>query len=226
MKPSSSTHETAADEIAQAVASCRLVLRSGLLRRSSLLLCEARVGCEGRKLLRRVVANEPFLASLREIYRAADAAAAGAGASCRACGRCCRFDEAGHLLYVTPGELALLTAFPPPALDTPRRAVSDGPHCDPTASPHAPCQGPADACKRAGRCAYQAGNLCTARDRRALGCRLFSCQTGAAESLKLKYEELHGRIRRLHAEAGVSYLYVELSGALAALGGPLLFGHA
>jgi len=134
-------------------------------------------------------ANKPFLASLREVYRDADAAVRSSAAVCRACGKCCRFDEAGHLLYVTPGELALLTALPPPA----------------------------GAEIRAGRCAYQVGDICTARDRRALGCRLFFCEPDLPEIFGPQYEELHRRIRRLHTRAAVSYLYVELSGALAAL---------
>jgi len=114
------------------------------------------------------------------------AEAAAAGWACRACGECCRFEAFGHRLYVSAGELALLIGSPPAA----------------------PCE--------AGRCGYQVGPHCTARDRRPLGCRVFFCDA-PAEQAEAVYEPLHRQIRDLHDRLDLPYLYVELSGALAEL---------
>jgi len=88
-----------------------------------------------------------FLAELAAVLEEAGAAAGnGAGDPCRACGRCCHFDQMDHRLYVSTGELALLAAL--------------APACRP----------------RRGRCPYQVDERCTARPRRPLGCRAFFCQ--------------------------------------------------
>lgn len=128
-----------------------------------------------------------FLADLAAILSEADAAVADGGPVCRACGECCRFDELDHRLYVSTGELALLSAY------RPRRVC------------------------RPGRCPYQAAERCTARRRRSLGCRVFFCDPAAGEWSAALYEEHHRRIRLLHARAHVPYHYVELTAALADL---------
>lgn len=131
--------------------------------------------------------DEGFLRALAEVLQQADAALVDRAPACRACGRCCRFEEFGHRLYVTAGELALLTASLPPR--------------------------PA----RAGRCPYQLDDRCQARPRRPLGCRAFFCEAGASEGLEDLYEQFHGRLRRLHEAAGKPYLYCELTAALVEL---------
>jgi hypothetical protein len=128
-------------------------------------------------------AETRLLAELAEMLSRVDAAP---DAPCRECGRCCRFEEFGHRLYVSAGELALLTGSPPPS-----------------------------ACE-AGRCGYQVGPHCTARGRRPLGCRAFFCEM-PSERAEAVYEPLHREIRHLHDRFALPYLYVELSGALAAL---------
>ena len=129
--------------------------------------------------------DEAFLADLAEILRQADAATT--SNTCRACGQCCHFEEFGHRLYVSTGELALLTAVEPPG----------------------PC--------RPGRCPYQVGSRCTARQRRSLGCRVFFCDEAGGETSAELYEKHHGQIRRLHARSRMDYHYVELTAALAQL---------
>jgi len=126
-----------------------------------------------------------FLSDLAEILRDADAAVAAEGPACRACGECCHFNGFGHRLYVSTGELALLSA------SRPRR----------------PC--------RPGRCPYQVAARCTARRRRGLGCRVFFCDPAWQERSGALYERFHGRIQRLHGRARVPYHYVELTAALA-----------
>src|SRR5215203_2587433 len=90
-------------------------------------------------------------ATLRErvlaIYAAADAAVAAAAPRCDASGRCCRFTEYGHTLFLSHFEAEILLESAPP-YTTP--VTRDG-------------------------CPFQVDNLCTARDARPLGCRIYFC---------------------------------------------------
>lgn len=129
------------------------------------------------------------LAEVRAILEAAEAAIAGPAAApvCRACGACCDFAAAGHVLFLTTAELALLTARPPARAPKP------------------------------GRCAYQVEALCTARDARPLGCRMHFCDPAAGERCRRLYEAHHRRLGELHRRRGIPYAYVELTAALAEL---------
>ncbi len=124
--------------------------------------------------------NARFLAALRDIYRRLDAIAAQDDVTCRACGTCCRFDQVQHRLYVSTGELAFLARSP----------GSRGGDTE-------------------GSCPYQAGSQCTARARRALGCRAYFCEAPAARHEQL-YERFHDEVRSLHGRHDLSYWYVEL----------------
>ncbi|HUS48077.1 MAG TPA: hypothetical protein VM098_08155 [Phycisphaerae bacterium] len=132
----------------------------------------------------RCLDHAAFTAALRDIYARVDRAIARRKAPCRACGRCCRFDQLDHRLYVSPGELALLL------LERPKRPI------------------------RPGRCPYQRGRLCTARGRRTLGCRAFFCNERMTDFSHELYEKWHTRIRRLHEKHRLPYLYAELTVAL------------
>ena len=140
--------------------------------------------------LRAARAAPQAIVALQALYAEAAAALANVGQTCRACGSCCDFDTYGHRLYVTTLELALLTDEPPP---TP--AV------------------------RPGRCPYQHGPACAARDRRALGCRVFSCNPATADAEHALYARFHDRLGRLHAAHGIPYLYLDLPAAVQALAG-------
>jgi hypothetical protein len=146
-------------------------------------------GCGGdlAEAVERCRREAGFLAGIAAVLSDADAAVAEKSPTCRACGQCCRFEEFGHRLYVSTGELALLSA------SRPRRVC------------------------RPGRCPYQVGSRCTARRRRGLGCRVFFCDPAAKEWSAALYEELHRRIRRLHARARLPYRYVELTAGLSEL---------
>jgi Fe-S-cluster containining protein len=125
-----------------------------------------------------------FIPHLRRIYAGVGRAIARRGATCRACGRCCRFSLVDHRLYVSTGELALLSDRPP------GKAV------------------------RPGRCPYQHGRLCAARGRRPLGCRAFFCDDGLRDFSHELYEKWHARIRRLHDTHRIPYHYIELVAGL------------
>lgn len=125
--------------------------------------------------------------SLRSVYAQADAELAENAPPCEACGRCCRFAEAGHRLLVTGLELAVLTETPAAA----SRAQE-------------------------GLCPYQQAKLCAARGSRPLGCRVFFCACDDEDNSQ-RYERHHRQIRRVHAERGLPYVYAELTGALSQL---------
>jgi Fe-S-cluster containining protein len=81
------------------------------------------------------------------VYADVDRQVAAAGPRCDASGRCCRFDEYGHTLFLSQFEADILLAT--------------APHYDKPVS-------------RA-TCPFQIDNLCTARDERPLGCRIYFC---------------------------------------------------
>jgi hypothetical protein len=98
-------------------------------------------------------------AQVLAVYAAADAAVAAAGPRCDASGRCCRFTEYGHTLFISNLEAEVLLDSAPP-YDKP---VSGD------------------------FCPFQVDNLCTAREPRPLGCRVYFCdptyqETGTAIS--------------------------------------------
>lgn len=142
---------------------------------------------------------------------------------CKTSGRCCRFEEFGHRLYVTTMELAkfsreLASDHEPPS------AVRDG-SLKPSLSHRLPIlttdnlpsadRQPAD---QPPGCPFQIQGLCGVHALRPFGCRIFFCdQTSTAWQQDL-YERLHGQIRHLHDELLVPYYYVEWRYALRALG--------
>lgn len=121
-----------------------------------------------------------FLVGLRDIYRRLDAITAHANLACRACGACCRFDQARHRLYLSTGELAFLARTPQPQ------------------------GGAAEGC-----CPYQVAPRCTARVYRALGCRVYFCEAPAGRCEQI-YERFHNEVRSLHRGHNLPYRYLEL----------------
>lgn len=151
--------------------------------------------------------NAGVQARLGEIYRDMAAQISRQRPVCTASGRCCRFDEYGHRLYVTTAEIAMFTdalASRTKAQADPRRfslrVLSDNAEAN------------------AGGCAFQSdAGLCSVHDIRPFGCRIFFCDPAAERWQQDAYEHFHGRIRRLHDELGIPYFYVEWRAALAIL---------
>ena len=142
-----------------------------------------------RKAVSACLTGGAFLEAIRAIYAAVDCEVESLGVSCDACGRCCRFDLAGHRLYASAGELALLSTVAPPEGVRHRRL----------------------------RCPYQVGPLCAARDVRPLGCRAFYCGPETRDRTADIYERYHAQLRRLHERHSVPYAYAELTESLRGL---------
>src|SRR5437660_5629326 len=89
-----------------------------------------------------------------QLYEEVDRSVAAAGPVCVASGRCCRFKEYGHTLFLSNLEADVLLAEAPPY----EQPVSPD------------------------FCPFQKGNLCTAREPRPLGCRIYYCDPNYQET--------------------------------------------
>lgn len=107
---------------------------------------------------------------------------------CVLSGRCCRFDEYGHQLFVTTAELASFTADLA-ELKTPAGGWEPG------AAP--------------GGCIFQSGKICRVHLIRPMGCRVFFCDSTATQWQQEVYERYHARLKKLHQEMSIPYSYVE-----------------
>lgn len=114
-----------------------------------------------------------------ELYREVDAAVAAAGPVCVASGRCCRFKEYGHVLFVSNLEADVLLAAAPPY--------------EKPASPDF--------------CPFQKDNLCTAREPRPLGCRVYYCDPSYQETGNRITEDFLARLKQLADAHGVDWEY-------------------
>lgn len=133
-------------------------------------------------------ASRDALASrLAAFYRDVDAAVAERSPVCTNRGRCCNFDAYGHDLFVTTAELAYFVAG------------------------HRTAWRPSGSERR---CPYQVEGMCTARDRRPMGCRLFFCDETSTDWQNGEYEKRLIQLKQIGEELGVEYRYTEWLSAL------------
>jgi Fe-S-cluster containining protein len=152
-----------------------------------------------------------LLESVRAILAAADADIAARKPVCQASGRCCKFEQYGHRLYVTAAELAHFTATLATMKDE-RSTMKDPPST--VSLPQFFAQ-PAPT-----GCPYQVDNLCTARDARPLGCRIYFCDENAQSWQAEVYEKYHAQLQALHETHALPYRYMEWRAALQELRQP------
>ncbi len=117
-----------------------------------------------------------------QVYAEVDAAVAAAAPRCDASGRCCRFTEYGHTLFLSQFEADILLETAP---DYDKPVTRDG-------------------------CPFQVGNLCTARDERPLGCRIYFCDPayeGVGERIT---EDALAKLKRIADETGSDWRYAPL----------------
>ncbi len=138
------------------------------------------------EIIRTCQANAGFLEDLIRVYARLEAHQEAHTLRCLGGGACCKFDLTGQKLYASSGELALLCLQPPPS-----------------ATRHRP-----------GRCCYQRGPRCAARNRRPLGCRMFFCQNHPGKNFVPHYESYHRLIRHLHQKYCLPYVYVDALSAM------------
>jgi Fe-S-cluster containining protein len=104
---------------------------------------------------------------------------AAAAPVCEVSGRCCRFREYGHTLFLSRPEAELLL----------ESGLPDGTVVDDAS------------------CPFQIGGLCTARERRPLGCRIYFCDPRYAETGTELSERYIRRLKDLHDAEGAAWEY-------------------
>jgi len=117
-----------------------------------------------------------------ELYQEVDREVAAAGPRCVASGRCCHFKEYGHVLFLSNLEAAVLLAGAP---------AFEGP-----VTPDF--------------CPFQKDNLCTAREPRPLGCRVYYCDPSYEDTGNRITETFLHRLKQLAQEHGVAWRYAPL----------------
>jgi Fe-S-cluster containining protein len=121
--------------------------------------------------------------AILQLYAAVDAEVAAAGPVCVASGRCCRFKEYGHTLFLSHLEAEVLLASAPPF--------------DP-------------ASVSADFCPFQKGNLCTAREPRPLGCRIYYCDPNYQEKASELSERYLHRLKLYAEQHDLGWRYAPL----------------
>lgn len=126
--------------------------------------------------------NEEIRQQVLQIYAEAEQEIAAAGPVCVASGRCCRFKEYGHTLFLSNLEADLLLSGAPPY----ERPVSSD------------------------FCPFQKDRLCTARAYRPLGCRVFYCDPTYQETGNQISEKYLRRLKDLAERHGLEWRYAPL----------------
>jgi Fe-S-cluster containining protein len=145
--------------------------------------------------------------AIENIYRALQDAIDIRRPVCTTSGRCCRFDEFGHRLFVTTMEMAtFIGAREGEAPAEPGRAVPSGS----AGASHSP--------SNSSRCPFQHDRLCSAHSIRPFGCRVFFCDATSTEWQHRQYEFFQRELKRLHERLEIPYFYVEWRQALQAVG--------
>jgi Fe-S-cluster containining protein len=132
---------------------------------------------------------DQFREALQEVYAGLDAEVARLAPVCQISGRCCRFEEYGHTLFVSSPEFALLLADAPP----PSRPLDGGATC--------PWQ------DDRGRC--------SARGARPMGCRVYFCDPSYQPLAPEIAEAGIARLKRLVDDLGLPWDYAPLHRHLA-----------
>ena len=116
------------------------------------------------------------------IYAEADAEVRQAVPVCLSSGKCCRFKEYDHTLFISSIEAAVLLK-------------------------HAPAyEKPTDS----GFCPFQKENLCTAREPRPLGCRIYFCDQGYQGKMLELSEKFTRKLKDLADEKQLPWHYAPL----------------
>src|SRR5437016_10817256 len=126
--------------------------------------------------------SEELRRQVLELYQGVDREVAAAGPVCVASGRCCRFKEYGHVLYVSSLEADVLLAAAPPY----EQPVSPD------------------------FCPFQKDKLCTAREPRPLACRVYYCDPTYQETGNAISETYLHKLKALAEEHGIDWQYAPL----------------
>jgi hypothetical protein len=129
--------------------------------------------------------DEPrYWGELRALYDQVEAEVARLGPVCQLSGRCCRFREYGHTLFVSALEIEFLLGGAPKA----SRPLDQGETC-----PWQDAQG-----------------RCTARGARPLGCRVYYCDPNYQAAAPELSERFIARLKQMADRHGLPWNYAPL----------------
>jgi len=132
----------------------------------------------------RAVDVDSYRDALLALYAELDAEIARRAPVCQLSGRCCRFVEYDHTLFLSAAELGVLLADAP----APVRPLDGGETCP-----------------------WQNGQgHCTARGARPLGCRVYFCDPGYEGQAEELSETFLARLKQLSTEFGLPWNYAPL----------------
>jgi Fe-S-cluster containining protein len=155
---------------------------------------------EFAEMVRQASARPEVRRAVGELYASVQREVEARRPRCEISGRCCRFEEYGHRLFVTTMELAAFAHDLDQAREFGRL--------------------PATAEWNGTGCPFQVAKLCGVHSIRPFGCRMFFCDATATDWQNQTYERFHADLRRLHDAMAVPYRYIEWRAALRALGIP------
>jgi hypothetical protein len=127
---------------------------------------------------------DAFREPLQRVYGELDAEVSSLAPVCQISGRCCRFEEYGHTLFISAPEFALLLADAP----SPVRDLDEGATC-----PWQSFQG-----------------RCTARNARPMGCRVYFCDPNYESAAPEIAERGINRLKRMIDEQALPWDYAPL----------------
>lgn len=119
---------------------------------------------------------------LGEIYMELDEVLSRLAPECKTCGLCCHFENYGHVLFASSLEVKYLSR-------------NSGHPKEPITKE---------------TCPYLVNNLCTAREYRTLGCRVFYCQKDWQETSQDLYHAYYHRIKKLAMKYGLKWRYAPM----------------
>ncbi len=163
--------------------------------------------------IQKASANPALLAELDAFFGQLDQRIADRHPVCRNRGVCCKFGAFGHKLYVTTLELAFFQARHPDRLheQDPRPAQTNQRAAGFSLRELATSE---NAEKANQSCPFQQEGMCTTREGRPLGCRVFFCESADEGWQSELTEWALARLREMHERFDVPYVYSEWVTAL------------
>jgi Fe-S-cluster containining protein len=140
------------------------------------------------QLIQGIPPERPEFLALSELFARVDREILGIGPQCELSGRCCRFKQFGHDLFITGLEHDYL-------IETSSAAVMSLNYGE--------------------NCPWQSkSGICTARNSRPLGCRVFFCDPAYADSMPEIMESAIRDLKKIHIEADLAWDYRPLQAYL------------
>ncbi len=163
--------------------------------------------------IQKASANPALLAELDAFFAQLDQRIADHQPVCRNRGACCKFGAFGHKLYVTTLELAYFRARHADRLQEQNpRSEQENQRAAGFSLRGLTTSENATAANQ--HCPFQQDGMCTTREGRPVGCRVFFCESADEGWQSELTEWALARLREMHERFDVAYSYTEWLAAL------------